>query len=248
MIILWHNEIDHQTLTANSEDQDFPAENLQDTELAVTWRSLALSDIEIKIDAGAGNTITADYVAILAHNITSGATIKYQMHGTDSWAAPDLDETLSYRDTAIIGSFTSISKRYARFYITDAANPDTYLEIGRAFIGTKLTMPGIEPGSEIPLIDTSSRSRVNGVTYGDEGLKYYAPSFEFPLITQDERGDIEEMFGEVGTIKPVVLIVWPNSLDVFDVLYCTLAGSPRFRKKSGAGVSFSMKIDFEEEF
>ena len=114
MRILWDNEFDKYTITANSEETGYPATNLnQDFTLAKKTRTTDDTAETWLIDAGVGNTIEMTCAAIGdGHNLTSGATIKFQGNATDSWGSPSIDEALTYAAGNIIKFFTGGSYRF----------------------------------------------------------------------------------------------------------------------------------------
>ena len=249
MRILYHNEVDiYPAAEYSSERANFPASNVRIHHLAVPWRTSAVAGQHYILDAGAGNTITADCAAIAAHNLSSGATVKIQGHPTNAWGGPDVDETLVWDSGVILGFFTSASKRFWRFYLDDAANPDGYLEIGRLGLGECLQMPPIEPGVALPVADTTVVSTTpSGQAYVDRGILVKAPAFALPIVSQAERVAINAMWTDVGKGVPVFLAVWEDSLDVEPALYCRINQDRlEFQKAAEAGVLYSLDLEFLE--
>jgi hypothetical protein len=251
MICLWRNQLDDYTLEASSEQGNYPASYLQDPRLVISWRTTGVSDETIKIDAGAGETITATSIAIAGHNLTAAATIKIQANATDAWGDPSIDETVTWDADIITDLFTnSTGYRFWRFYFDDDANGDGYLEIGRLFLGTRLQMPKIEPGVDIPYQDTSVVSTsISGESYGDEGVIIRAPAFRFPHLTDTERGNILSMWREVKKVKPIFLLIWEDSLDVEGAIYCRInMDELAFAKDAQPGIGWALEIEFTEVF
>ena len=224
MRIMYYNEIDKNTITANSEDSGYPIENITDYQLAKTYRSTDVSSEWIKIDAGSGNTITATCIAILGHNLTSGATIHIQANATDSWTSPTIDYTVTYNSDIMTRYFTSASYRYWRFTFADSGNSDGYIEIGRLFLGEYLQFDD-PPKAEIPLVynDTSkTKYSLTGQAFGDEGIIYRTYNFIFPYWDEDTRTELVTMINEVKTVKPVVLIPDENNTDKLKPVYAVI--------------------------
>ena len=246
MKILWDNKIDEYTPTSTTEVANFEKENVQDIRLSRTFRTSVLTDAWVKIDTTSGIDVSA--AAIAGHNLTNGATIKIQGNDTDSWTSPTVDETLAWNAGVITGFFTEDNLRYWRFLITDAANPDGYIEIGRLFLGTYLQMPPVEPGVDIPRATTSrSVHSITGQTYSDKGIQYRIPAFSFPLINETQRSGIDSMWAEVENTKPVFLLIWENSLTVVGAMYAKIdQDNISWRKLEG--LTWSLRIAFREEF
>ena len=77
--------------------------------------------------------------------ISPTATIKLQGNHTDSWTAPAVDLSITYRENVLayidkdgIGGTTPY--RYWRLLITDQDNPNGYLALGGIYLGTHVTV------------------------------------------------------------------------------------------------------------
>jgi len=248
MRILWDNEVDKYTPLFTSERGNFPGLSVQDIRLAVPWRTVSDTGESVIIDAGVGETITASCAAIAAHNLTAGATIKIQANNTSSWIGPPVDESFAHSSEIMTHFFGSAAYRFWRFYFDDGSNPDTYIEIGRLFLGTYLQMPPVEPGVEIPRATTSvSTHSITGQTYGDKGVQYRIPAFSFPLIIEAERGAIDSMWAAVDNVKPVFLLIWEDSLNVVAAMYAKIDQENISWRKLEA-LTWTVNIAFREEF
>jgi hypothetical protein len=250
MRILYLSAADSATLTASTEASNLPVENVQDPRLSQPWRTTALSDQTVLIDAGDGNTINPNCFALAGHNLTDGCTLKIQGNATDAWTTPTVDETVTHRDDVIVHFFTGSALRYWRVFIDDDSNPDGYVQIGRLMLGTYLQMPPVDPAVNIPRRTTSvTTDSISGQSYGDRGVLYRAPGFQFPLITDAERVLIDAMWTEVENVAPVVLVVWEDSLTVLGPIYCKLdQDNLPWQRAAGQGLSWQTTIAFREVF
>lgn len=250
MRILWDDAVATATLTASTEASNLPVENVQDSRLSQPWRTSALSDQTILIDAGSGNTINPDMVAVAGHNLTDGCTLKIQGNATDSWGSPTVDETVTHRDDVIVHFFTGSALRYWRLYIDDDSNGDGYIQLGRVMLGAALDMPPVEPGVNLPRVTTSTVTEsITGQAYGDRGLVRRVPGFQFPIITEAERQVIMEMWAAVENAEPVVLVVWEDSLTVEGPVYCRLDQDEiPWELAPQAGVLWRTTLKFVEVF
>ncbi len=74
---------------------------------------------------------------IKCHNLQSGAVLKIQGDTSSSFASPDYTQTVTVTDDLIMVYFSSAQTyRYWRIFIEDPTNPDGYIEIGRAHLGS----------------------------------------------------------------------------------------------------------------
>jgi len=249
MRILCRNQIDlHAPFDFSSERANFWATNVQIHPLGGPWRTRGGGGQSYTLDAGVGETITADCAAIAAHNLTSGATIKIQGHPTNNWGAPDLDESFTWSASNMMLFFTSVAKRFWRFYLDDPANSDGYIHIGRLGLGSYLQMPYIEPGAELPVLSTSHVSTsFGGQVYIDRGIRLLAPAFSLPIVSDAQRQAINTMFDEVENGKPVFLVVWEDSMDVEGPIYCRIDQERlEYRKSAEPGLLWSLDLQFLE--
>lgn len=221
MRIIYDNHFDDYTITTNSETTNYEASNLQLITLNETWRSTGLNNEWIKIDAGAGNTITVDSVAILEHNLTNAAMIEFQMNATDAWGGPSVDETLIWRSGIIVKYFSSSSYRFARFNITDAGNTDGYIELGRVFAGEYLQ---VDPSSleEFPINNNRTDITVNTDTntlYSRQGVGYRSFAYRFPRTAYSMISSLRTMWDEVGKYKPFVFMNYDTDYTQIEPAY-----------------------------
>lgn len=248
MRIFWNNDLDNYTLTANSENSYYPVANIQDYQLIKVYRSTDITSEWVKVDAGSGNTITATGACILAHNLTSSGTYKIQGNATDVWTAPSVDETFVYDSDIMIKTFNSASYRYWRFSLADATNPDTYLEIGRLFLGTYLEFAD-QPSKDFPLTyeDTSTVDySITGQAFGDEGIIYKLYNFKFPYWTDTVRKSVVTMVEDIKLVKPVILVPDENNTDKLIPVYAKLNDNLSFNHI--IGYIYNGTLSFREVF
>lgn len=246
MKILYDNLLDDATLTESSEDGNYPAEYVQDQDLAATWRTTGDTSENIVIDLGAAASV--DCAAIFGHNLTASATIKIQGHTADSWASPDVDETITAATYGLMHFFTSASKRYWRFTFADASNPDGYIEIGRLMVGANLTITKSFTRSFTEKnVDTSERYFAQGgQVRGVKGYRRREYSLSFPYWTSSMLDDIKTMIDTVYKSMPIAVALDEDNMDDLNPLYCVIDGD------MSAGhiynYKFTGQLDFREVF
>ena len=235
MRLIWDNEIDSYTITANSEATGYAVENIQDFQLTKVYRSTGDSDEWVKLDVGSGNTINPTVAGIVAHNLTNGGTYKIQGNATDSWVSPTVDETITHASGIMLEFFSGSALRYWRFHFADASNPDEYIEVGRLFLATYLT-PTDTAHTNFPyeLMDTSSvQESITGQTFGDEGVVFRLYRFNFPYWDNTTRTNIKTMYEDVKTVKPIILVPDENDLTSLPPDYVRIDGSVTANHKIG---------------
>ena len=206
MKILWNNTAVDATLSATTEDSDYPVENIQDVRTKKVFRS---TDDAAERIVFAG-TATASYCVIINHNFSSSATIKIEGNDSDSWGSPSLSETMTYNSGMIVKSFTEATYDYWSIYVDDN-NSDGYIEIGFVFIGTYLRMPKMKRDQSIPKsVNSYQQVGQGGQVFG--GINYHYREFDvnFKFLTNTQRHNIVSMFSTVGDVTPIILIPWTD--------------------------------------
>jgi hypothetical protein len=143
----------------------YAVKNLIDLNRMTTWRSTSTADT---ITINLGSAQTPAVFLIQDHNLTSSATVKLQGNASDSWGAPSFDYTFSTIEDALIYYFTATQNyQYWRLDISDATNPDGYIEIALMYLGTYTQLNKINAewgSSEVPGALLQNNVSESGVT------------------------------------------------------------------------------------
>lgn len=122
------------SLTATSTASGYTLTDIYNMLESNTWKSAVTTNPQyITYDAGVGNTATADYLAIIGHNLkTIGATITLQ-YSTDNFSTDVNDAFTGFApsaDTVILKEFTApAAKRYWRLKISGAMSAAPYMTL-----------------------------------------------------------------------------------------------------------------------
>lgn len=155
MRILWEfasDGIEYVNFTASSEAlTDYEVINIKSDMIEKTWRSTAIASEWVQWDAGAGQTMGIDTLALLNTNLSQNAVVTLLGYGGGSDAAPgDFDgsaaitividmptdateDTVLYCSASAASSATSY--RHWKLRLEDPSNAAAYLEIGRLVAG-----------------------------------------------------------------------------------------------------------------
>jgi len=102
-----------------------------------TWRTTADTSETIIINLGSAQAVTA--FILQDHNLSAGATCNLQGNASDSWGSPSYDSgNITIQEPLYL--YLSETYQYWRILITDAANPDGYVEAANIFLGTYLEL------------------------------------------------------------------------------------------------------------
>ena len=126
---------DSPTITSNSENSDYPDDNVAEPSRVDIYRATGDTAEWLKFDFAAAKTFTCICVDWL-HNFTGSATVNLEFNSSDSWSPPAATEALTVAaGKAIVKRFTSKNYRWVRLTVADASNPDTYIEIPHLWLG-----------------------------------------------------------------------------------------------------------------
>jgi hypothetical protein len=117
-------------------DGNYPLANSQILPIAKSARFLSTT-VDLAIDLGTSKPV--DLIAIIGHNLTSGAVISITAGTTTAYS--DLAFSINYRETTAFRFLVDGAEtyRYWRVLIMDSTNTDGYIDIGLMVMGA--TMP-----------------------------------------------------------------------------------------------------------
>lgn len=220
MRISYINNFDSYNPTVSSENSNYPGINVQDGRLTKVWRTTALTSATITIDSGTGG-LTPTFAALLNTNLSTGATAKIQGSSSSGFGS-STELSLTRVSSGFIGSFLSLSaKRYWRFLIKDTGSTDSYMQAGRAWLGTYIN---IQSGftNEFPEnhIDSSQYSvSYSGQVYGDAGIIRRGYNLKFPYLTTTGKAAIETFFSAVKKANKFITVFDSTNLTKIKPLY-----------------------------
>jgi hypothetical protein len=125
------------TLTVSSEQAAYPKLFSQELPISKPFRFVGDSSENIQIDLGSAQTITL--IAILNHNLTSSAGITVFGGSTPNPNGSQFTTTMTWREHDAF-KVLSQSWRYWKIIFSDAANPDTFVQIGYVMMGSMTTL------------------------------------------------------------------------------------------------------------
>jgi len=210
------------TVTATSEDVNFPLSNLSRFSRARVWRSSGIASVE-RITFDLKTTEDIDSFAMLFNpmpgegvKFSDAAVITLQASATNSWTSPAVSVVLSIDETyGVITHFfaTAQSYRYWSIKIEDATNAYGYLEISKIFLSAS-TQLGQAP--EIGFQDTIvDQSKISETAYGHRYSDIYPNrrSFEFnyAAMTAADIETLQAIYARVGAVTPVAVALDPTA-------------------------------------
>jgi len=249
---------DSATLTPSQEETAAPAANLQKLQPTDLWRTNNLTGISLEADRGSSQLW--NLVALLFTNATSAAT--WQVRADDSQA--NLTTTPAY-DSGAIGLWASsglgqwarthsllwvpagVTTRFVRIDVTDAANPDGKLTVGRLYI-SKAFQPAFNIDTRWTLKHVHARELRPppggpAIANVDENV----PVLEFTLGWLDETEALNDLF-EINRLRAgrkdvlVALDPDPSAQRAKTMVYGILESRGGLRKLKGGKFEISYRV------
>lgn len=204
-----------------------------------------LATLELIKDLDQSKQIRADSVALGGHNLTASAqvTLKASRY-PDCWEGPPLEESVTWREDTLVKFFTQADYQYWRIEIEDPNNSDTYVALGRVFLGEYLQ---VDPSSvsEFPIdpvrTDVLSFSPSNQL-YSSQGVGYNVYAYEFPESTDTMKQSIEAMWDGVGMHKPIFFMNYDTRFTEIPPAYVHIEASPGFRRMEDNWWRYSLRL------
>lgn len=237
----WPNRIDEAALSGGAWLSGLPLANLKERALSKVCRSVNASTGSTVIDLDLGQARSLRALALQNHNLSqagswrvklgssAGASDIYsgsyqsawslsfdsgqlEWGGNNWWDGMVDDDYIRHPYIAPMLLPTWYSARYVRIEISDAANPDGYIQMGRIFVGSGF-VPAIgaryglsEGWDDVSRLDYT----LSGALVADIGRRRRWAKFELGYIRQaDEAPIVHEMLRRLGTAGEVLYL--PNT-------------------------------------
>jgi len=141
--------------------------------------------------------------AIVSHNFSSAAVVKLYRHTADTLSAATLVGTLTYDADFMVLEFDA-TYQYWWIHVDDIDNSDSYVEIGRAFLGT-LTQPtkaaSIYNYALIPVDDSPISVTPAGVVGKHVREQYHRVAFHFASVSESNRDTLLSIYRGIGAFS-----------------------------------------------
>ena len=110
-------------------------------------------------------------------------------------------------------------------------------------------MPDIDTGVSLPTKTNSITAKsTSGQLYGNRVLQYKAAEFTMSNIKRSQKAEINTCWQAVDIVEPFFMLIWEDSLDVEDPVYCAFTEELEWNKQSVDGDIWSLTMKIEECF
>lgn len=234
--LIVENQGDSATLTASpAVVATLPVTNLQIAPRSKVLRTTSTADQVINGDMGAA--FVADGFSLARHNLGTQATVKLRLFdganqtgsvvydsgdvavsepiaagvfilGVDAWGdkASDIDVIFTHW-------FTPTAYRSFEITLSDAANPDGYLQAGRMFLGLSLA-PEINYawGAKLEWVEDTKLERTAAGSLRSEGVQPFRRfSIDLNHLTVSDRERFSAAFRRIGKRQDILIAGYPGA-------------------------------------
>lgn len=251
MRLFYTNRIDAEgvVITATSEVDTLPAENVADEFRKRVWRTGTSSALEaVVFDLGSAKAVTA--VILLDHTLTSGdSLIKVQGHTSDSWGAPAFSQTLTHAADIIAAVFASQTYRYWRVTFTKSSAGESR-DIGRIFLGTydETDEAPDYDGLQTSPDDLSRRqTTIGGQEYVELIEQREVVKCDFTHISNTMKAALQTYIAAVGNaVSHFIQVATSSPFDT--VFYVRMSNAPRFKVEAmDASPVWGTSLEYKEQ-
>jgi len=230
-----NSHLDPVTLTVTSEETDYPKEYLQNSQPAWKWRSTDASVQQIEWDNG--ELKAADAYAHVEANFSPESDVRLELSANADYSDPVLDITFDgklpfyglgegplgldglggFSDENEVQNlrtiwFDLVSYRYGRVTITDTANADGYVEVGKIMVGqswSPATNHNWGAAHRRVKESTISRTRGGGAR-SSPATSYRVVSVGFSWLDDVEDAELDDILARYGLQSGVLLSCYPE--------------------------------------
>lgn len=207
MIVSYINLIDSYTPSASGENANYPSTNILDQRISRKWRTTTVSTSWYKIDTSTGESPAV--AMVFGDNLSTGATVRIQSSTNDFSTTHKTYDMIRISRCGWFKKFTSTSAdRYWRFYFKDTACSDTYIEVGRLWLGGVSMLPGIDMSFPEGWVDlTESQMSISGQRYTDRGDLLRRYTVNIPYMTSTQKTTLDNIIDDVRMSKTFLTII-----------------------------------------
>ena len=151
----------------------------------------------------------AKRLAIVSHNFSSSAVVTLYRHTSDDLSAATAVDTVTYDANFMVVEFDA-TYQYWWIHVDDIDNSDSYIEIGRAFLGDYDIVEYMELGMELAMVDPSEPTTTpEGYVGRNERTQFKRINFNFAILSETDRDNLISMYETIGAFNHFFFIPDP---------------------------------------
>jgi len=241
-LVAWDDILYSGTLSASTEADDGPVENVADGFTSDYWQATE-ADGSPYIQVDTGTAATADYFAIHGHNVFSiGGSVTLQ--GSDnasSWTTVSGPHVPS-SDGANLWTFDAVSYRYYRLAFTGTAPFVSVAQIGERMVLPQGVFVGYEPEPYNKKNEIQNQKSENGQLLGRSLIRTgIEGEIRQAYVTQSWVRNVWQPFADYAMLRPF-FVAWRYIDYPEEVAYCWAVSDPVV--KQGANLYMAVSLKF----
>jgi hypothetical protein len=206
------NLVDQATLTASTENAQFPVSNLKDYRRSKVYRSTA-SSANVVLDFGETSEVNGIFVIPNKRDGFGISTITVEFNSVNDFTSPPYSVNIPLSSLVDLGhvSFTSVFYRYARIVTTSTL---AYSEISKIFIGKELSLVrGINYGWTLKDEELSLKTKNRyGQQFTDIITRQKIFGFAIHNLDKIDLELLDTMFDRIGESKPFYISIGDSTM------------------------------------
>jgi hypothetical protein len=211
------------TMTASTEETNFPVTNTQRRIPGRRWRSTnCVDDQTITVNFYA--EVSVEAFCIRGNNFSADAIVTIQGNTEDVWVTPGFEAILSPIDERVMAAYfdPAVTYQFWRLLISDVGNLDGHIEVGPIFLGPAFTPEvnykngGAFTPVDLSVITISAGGQRTVVVQDQPGAWQYA-------FRTSEKPAFELIRAAVGRSLPFWFCEDPEADDVNEVTQYVVA-------------------------
>lgn len=217
--LAWNNllTVSGVVISSSAEATGYADDNLANPARWKKWRSSTTNgDQWVKFDLGSNQNFQV--LAVMNAKIHTGGTLRAQANATDAWGAPTVNDLFTVPSpdlTKVLTDWISAVQnlRWIRFYFTNTAAANEYVEIGAVFAGTYFEpTKSIAAGSPqiVPTDPSPQRRAIGGQRSAVVRPQYHRVGGKFFIVSTADQTSFRQMFQAVGGSVPIIVSFDPS--------------------------------------
>jgi hypothetical protein len=197
-----NNLIDNSTITASTENLNFPPSNLKDPRRTKVFRTLSNSDTLV-LDFQETSEIDSIFIVDEPRNGFGISTLSFDLNATSNFTSPAYSNNLTFSTTHGVGfkSFPIQNYRFCRLSLTSTLG---YCELSKVFIGKAIDLgkgPNFSWSYQDKDLSIVKENRY-GQRFVDIITRQKQVNMAFSLLNKDQLDKIFQIYDEKSTTKP----------------------------------------------
>lgn len=197
-----NNLIDNSTITASTENLNFPTSNLKDPRRTKVFRTLSNSDTLI-LDFQETSEIDSIFIVDEPRNGFGVSTLVFDLNATSNFTSPAYSNSLTFSTTHGVGfkSFPIQNYRFCRLSLSSTLG---YCELSKIFIGKAIDLgkgPNFSWSYQDKDLSIVKENRY-GQRFVDIITRQKQVNMAFSLLNKDQLDKIFQIYDEKSTTKP----------------------------------------------